>query len=804
MINTNTARALNSFRISSHRLGASLGLVIVVAFTLALAFAGTCAVAEAQADSGILRVTVVDARNGALLTAAKVNIAVFGTPFIAVGSSASDGSVGFTHIPVGRVRLICRKLGYEAFDGEIQVGRDEVISITLRLAPALDVIGSVQSRSTASDPVKIIGDRSLIRRVSPDLVDALRALGGVSVEVARDGLGAAVGLRGRDPSELSATLNGANLGSNAGVLAVSTDLLSQAAVDEANDSINFSTLSPSMRPTYGLDLASGGYGSSMVKMTSQATAGAVGFALGHSVRGAESALNGDTYADASGLTYRHIGTRLATSNYGKVAFAAGQWNFAFGDMAASVLTHPIATYFTGAVPAGLGPGETVQASTANPLAVATGPLGDAFVSLSVSEHRYSSRDDAASRLIFGVTAPQIVTDNARGYGFDLSIQEALSDKRSAVVSVQSDTTTLTSSLIASVGRISTAQSSHSGELDLSYTLQSNRRLHYETKLQEQSDSSGPVALWNADVEWEPTSTDLYRVSARAGRRPFYSQSFVQARGFAPATDATYDCAHGIIAVSTPGDDSAIPSIRGLEATWSHTIRGFSLSGTVYNEYQRGLLMTDASVPMSVDTISAPTGYLSALMAGYASIGGCGSIEGRVPQVYFIHNVAGESAHYSGIDLNASTTPLKNVTLEAEYATTSSTLIALDPRLRLASSPYVPGTQTPNVPLHAATLTADWAVGAFEFLANMQYVSANNVRNLPSYGVVSLAASRSAGPNVRITVLATNIKSAYAGAFVSPRYAVPLATQSGPPLQTLAAPLTGARLFVTAAYRFAKQ
>jgi len=83
---------------------------------------------------------------------------------------------------------------------------------------------------------------------------------------------------------------------------------------------------------------------------------------------------------------------------------------------------------------------------------------------------------------------------------------------------------------------------------------------------------------------------------------------------------------------------------------------------------------------------------------------------------------------------------------------------------------------------------------------MQRFGENGIRNLPAYSVYNAALEYRPSASVKLTLLATNIANTYSGDFVSSRFSVPLATSHGPMLPTLAAPLTGARLFFNANFK----
>ncbi len=133
-----------------------------------------------------------------------------------------------------------------------------------------------------------------------------------------------------------------------------------------------------------------------------------------------------------------------------------------------------------------------------------------------------------------------------------------------------------------------------------------------------------------------------------------------------------------------------------------------------------------------------------------------------------------------------TLPLGALRAEATYETYSLTAPQLPADLAGIPSTLVAGAQVPGVPLHRANLLLSYRRLRFVAAAALQYTSDNNVDALPGHVTVAAGLQLPAGPGV-VAFAAQNLFGAYSGTYVSPMFAVPLATSSGV-LPTLAIPL----------------
>ena len=104
------------------------------------------------------------------------------------------------------------------------------------------------------------------------------------------------------------------------------------------------------------------------------------------------------------------------------------------------------------------------------------------------------------------------------------------------------------------------------------------------------------------------------------------------------------------------------------------------------------------------------------------------------------NLSGLTCFNQGFSITAQIPIGRNLAFPT-YATTNSYYSSLDPRLLAPGSYYSVGLQIPHVPLHKAGVIIDGAVphSRLEWLADIEFTSANNPQNLPAYTIYNAGA-----------------------------------------------------------------
>lgn len=744
------------------------------------------------------------------VSSAQTHLPLAGARVLVVGATAGKiismrtdetGVARLTSLSPGFYRV---EIGSNDFDTvrdriEARAGRTNDVFVELR---PLQLIGSVRARPIRSAYVDKVSERSAVRKFSPSLIEALSNLGGVRITQV-NGIGALIALHGEDPSSTRYEISGVPLAGSGAGLAVNTDLLAEASVDQANDVISFQYLNPTAQPRYVAQESDGGFGSGLTRLTAQGSIGAVGFAAARADRRQDSLLNNQTYRDLSGYDYRHSGELFTKGNYLKVSAPLGRWvSTVQGDFSTSV-TSPIPTYFAGDLPAGYGPGEHAFSQTSNVVASANGPLGSRGAGGSVSASFWRSRylDDASSRVIATLPFPLTSDDRSSGSTVTLAAVAATPFFSQRIAITRRVTDQDAGFRVGSGPLLATRFSSAGYDLSLNLDHTGKHDSLYAVAIEGTSAQGRGYGLsLRPSLRLKASPNDDVSISASYGSRAVVPDQ--GPRVLVDPSAANFDCSGRLIALQGPGDTSAEPHSVGANGGWVHRGRKSQVSIFGYATSISNAMLTNAMVPLSLEPAGyASPGFLDTVRGGYEKFGGC---QGPVPasdRILFVQNVAGLSALYSGAIIDVSRT-LSWTTVEVRYSYTGARVTAADRRLTGPLSPYVVGSQIPNVPLHTAGITLDSRLDkrGTEALLHYQWTSSNNQRNLPGYGEYSFGLVRPVGAGTELSIVATNLSSTYPGAFVSPRDAVSLPTLSGLPFPTLTAPLRPPTVFVQVTFK----
>jgi hypothetical protein len=765
--------------------------------TIAVAVLYAAAPATVVAAPAEVVVIVVDDRTSQPLPHVRVTLLGTGPGEAKTDFSDPRGAVRVNGFAPGVVRAIIEADGYPKTESRFDVTetRGSPMNVIIRLAK-LTTIGRTSALVTTGS--QRIGEGTPLRRISPDLVDALSRLGGVSVS--GDGTTFALGLGGRDPSQTAYTLDGTPVGVNAGQLAIDSDLLQDAQVNAAQDTVAFALLSPTKDPVRKLEATVGGYGSSAVKSSLQGTAGQLGYALAHVERGANSILDGRTYADLSGESYRHVGETVRIGDYAKLASPVGDWSLSLADAVSRSAGNPLPAYLAGDIPAGIGPGERKTSNAENWIAVANGTAHGYALSLNASSWSYRVDDDQRRRILAQSSSPLFLSDSTSGRSVQGYLSTTAGDRRTIEL-VGTLTRTRASSAYTS-GSTAARTSASTVERSLRATerwkLDDGRSLLASAAIANDGTASLPAFHVEERLRRGSASRTL---AVDYGRKPVRSESPENIRALLDPHSASYDCQGRLITAQVPGDLSAQPSrfeVSGSLATQSRRAHA-QVSG--YWEMQRDLLLTGASVEAVGDNVAGFTDFLQQLRAGFGPLGGCAMSSAPV-DVVFVRSVGHVAARYAGIDVAGGFSVGSRVQIEGDVALQRAVPAALPSSLITSQSYYVVGRQLPNVPFWNGTFTVDWQSRdeRTEALLNATFVSGNNRSNLPAKTTYGFALQRNITPSISVLALATNVFGSYTGDFVSARYAVPYLLADGRLQPALAAPQAPKRLFLTAVYR----
>jgi Carboxypeptidase regulatory-like domain len=756
-------------------------LIVAAFFAVAL---GASTVADVSAASETAIVVRVQAPNG---TALPARVYVVGTS-MAESFQRLTGSDGEARIVVtgGRYWVRVESGGYQSTRQEVEVGDGEIRHVTVTLAE-LSEIGRTHSKTDVVRTVSQPG--STARRISRDLAEALSSVAGISAAGNASGLGLRVSVNGDDESFSQFSFGGAPLPANAASFAINTDLVQTVQIDQSREMLQFAGLNPTGSPVSRARLRAGSYGSSLDSLSHQNTFGETGIAVLHSVRGEESPLNGAVYRDSSGTSYRHVGALHTTGDYAKITAPLGTFGGSAQISASTNLASPLATYYAGTVPAGSGAGEFRRITSRNKVIALNGAIGSNSVAVTYATFSVLDRDRQPQRIVDGLVFPFDLQVHSSVETFSGKIERGLTQNVTADASVQVFNQQSRVDLAGRAGDAAQRNAQTEIALHGSERNGSNWSLTY---------TGGRVTtLPYGSFEARATRPLAHNVSlsgvVSAGTVAQEPNDVRRARGWIEPYEADFDCGDNMIVTEGPGDSSATPHRLRLFGSLAANGGVVHTLVSAWYTHTSGQLLSGALTPITATDASLPPGYVAGLLHEAASPLRCNVTTPPTYSIFARRDIGQQSTTNRGASATlVADRGALHVELGLEYISTQ--LDALDPRLRDPQSVYFAGRQLRGIAPFRATLLLDRAFGAkAELLASLHYEAANNSYNLPPYFITAFGVSRRLSPSSSFSLVAGNVFNAYAGAFVSPRFAIPVETQSGALLRGVAAPLAPFRV-----------
>jgi len=752
------------------------------------------------ADSGI-RVTVVDAQ-GAMISDATAYLKS-STGDVRVVRSDEAGCAEFPNVPVGfyDLRVVAPSYSTATTSVELRYGESR-LEIRAVLVKPLVQIGYVHARSTIDVQNRVLRRDAGLGRLSVTLADLLNTLGGAQVRLSSNGSLLGISLRGQDPSLTMTTFNGVSISGSQALRALDPDLMQSASINDQKESVDFRSLGTAPYPIYDAREMINGYAGRQVAATVQGTSRKVGYAAATSVHGQQSALAGLSYADTSGLTYRHDGGYLNRSNSFKLAVPLSE-NVSLRAETMLRTSHeaPLPAFRSGPVPQGFGPGNVTDFNSSVVTTGIEATAGQWSLRGTLLNLNTADANDSRDRIVALQPSPDFfhreTSVNAGSFSavrpafrhgvlnlnFGWSASHSHFAETFGTPSLESEQSTVSRTQYFNVN-LNTA---HHG---WSYGIDAGIERALEPSLQS-------AAHAELEATWNRSNEEQYFGSVQLGTKLGPPRDI---RPFDRAEVAEYDCAGNAITVNAPNDAPGVPVERGINLGYARNkaLRSFSVQ-TYYRQY-RDTLLTQALVdPYAISASLQPPGYLNGLITGFSSFGGCG--KGATPTVYFRQDIAGLGVDYFGADMVAAGHAGRRLTAQAVVGFHRAILRSTDPRLNSARSPYVVGRQLPYVAPLQTSVTLDYLIGArSEVLGNLLLLSGNNERNLPAYPQVTIGAVRRLSPTASLTVIASNAFHSYTDLFASPRFAVPLSAYDGSKIFTVASPLQVPQLYAVLRFR----
>ncbi|HTD35037.1 MAG TPA: hypothetical protein VK665_15335 [Candidatus Elarobacter sp.] len=766
------------------------------AVTLAaiLAVAGG-APARAQSESAVV-VHVHEAGGDVAVRDALVRMVGTSAQHTHVARTGDGGDAAFAGARCESGLLLVEAKGYKPLRRRVSCD-DASVVIDVALERELPMIGSTRSAPSIAKATIAITPDSAVRRVTPTLVEALDQLAGLSAR--EQGIGFSAGVRGQDASMTEYSLNGAPIGAGAASLAISTDLLSSASVDEANDAIALFSASPTATPHYSSEFRLGNYQDTFQRYQASGTVhgDGLGYVFVHTSRGSASALNGLTYLDESGLDYEHHGLRHTTGNLVRLTDAVGATSVSLTSSVSNTSAQLIPAFSSGEMPSGPGPGTHQDQTASNPVVFVSAPLRAGQLSLSASRWSLLTWSDDASRLVALAPAPQTAFD--RTAGTDLTISFAAAPTRNRTVNAGF---TRTTSSLSGVSRAVVAGAAFDGayalgmrttETAIGETWRGDPRMPFDVTLkQRSSDRLGGAFEVDASAQYVASPSLRFRYSGAAGTKLVDLGSPQNAGVLADPASAEYDCANGAAFVTGPGATGVRSHAANHDLSMTLTRGAAKLTLAAYaHDYRNASIGAIPFVAASLPTGYFPNGYLGAVEQQYALASGCaGTLSTQ--RIFVQQAVIGANVAYRGVGANAHLPLGRAWSVDVDAGVERARITGADPLLR--ATPYYPGAPLPGVPSYKGNVVVTWQPAQrVSALLSAAVSGPHNARQLPAYAVVNAALEREISPSSRIALLATNIFDTLTDPFVSTRLAVPLSDGFGRRIPTFASPLLPRRL-----------
>lgn len=797
-------------------------IAVSLLFLLAVLAAGLVlggAPAIAESDTGQISIVVLDSKTKAPLDFARV---VLDGPVITNELTGRDGKVTFLDVPTGIYKARIFKGGYQQVtSAQFEVLDGKQVNVDVALVKQADVksLGTITVTSSATITSTDVSQNGPLRKLSDSLADALGKLSGVSVSTDPNGdsdASVTVSLDGHDASQTAVTLDGIPLnapGQAANLNALNTDLFAGAGVSRGPTlgglagGVNFRTLEPTLTWQGSFTTSYGSYAKSSTQLTEQGSIGKLGIALTHSIRGGQSPISGDAYADASGIgPYAHAGANQSGGDLLKLRVPIGaEQTLSATLISSNNYNDVLCTTFSGPVPCGYGPGNYSDRHFSLASLNDTALIGATAVQASYYGTQSRFDRDLLARFVNGVAEPfgSTTLQSTRGASLNAQLPSRVRHTISIQANASSSSTTLVPYLAQNRVFAGGSGTTRYSSLSITDQIKSSTKLSLSERVGlSNATNSGSGILGNVSATWNPQANDQFSASldlTGAGAAAPRVQALTD-----PAS-LRFDCASGTALGSGPGDLPGPQSSTSQRLTWQHKFATGQVTTQLYRQVQNDTLISALVGSNALGPAYFPPSYFTIANQFYQSPAGCMSATALDPsKVLIALPIGGTTRVYEGVQIASGFGLGPYVIAQTYYNVQVAKALSTDARLQGSLSTTIPGAQLPNVPLHRAGITLDakptrWPV---ELLADVNYTSANNGNNLPAYAVVDAGASVPLSRGT-MTLAVTNVFNAEAGTFATPALGVPVATLQGPPLPTVGRPLAPRQVSATYTFRFGR-
>jgi hypothetical protein len=768
--------------------------------------------ASAQNEDGQITIVVTDAASKAPLAYARV---LLEGPVMASELTTSDGRVIFTDAPPGVYTARVVKGGYQTLTTstfEVIAGHAVAVNVALAVQSGPRVLGTVVVQSRANISSTSVSQNSPIRKLSSSLNDALNKLAGVSVgsDSTSDDAAQTISLEGHDPSQTQVLLDGIPLngpGSAGDLRMIDSDLFGGASVNfnpvagAIGGSVNYRTLEPTRTWQFGMTQMFGNLSGASTLLSMQGSAGNVGVAYLHAIRGGDNQLDGLKYLDTSGFDYVHQGANQTGGDLLKLrANVGGTQSLSGMFISSNGYNDALCTVQTGALPCGYGPGNYSDRHLSLESLSDTAFLGATSVQLALFGTQMTSNRNLLNQYVAGVFSPYGTRTSGTTRGAALSAQLPARERHTLSFQATTSSSNLQSvALVPSESFFGNASGSSSySSFSLADAVRSNDRLSLGEHIGVASaNHMGASLLAGVSAQWTPNTNDAFAGSVDFGNNGAGPPRFGV---LSDPTQLQFNCASGTATGSGPGDNPGTQTAFSTRATWQHDWpRIGDLAVAAYRQVQNDVLLNAQVNGTAFPPGYFPPNYFQEIGQIFQSAGGCNEpLSSFVPSSLYLNvPISGVQEVYEGVSVQGDVNISRALAAEPFYNTQVVKPVTDDPRLTNIYSSIISGSQMPGVPLHQAGLTLDYRAldSPLEVLADARATSPDNRQYLPGYVTADAGLSYDFTHGT-LSISESNLFNKFGYQFASSSYAVGPPTVGNGTLPVIARPLAPRTLQLT--------
>lgn len=731
---------------------------------------------------------------------------------VTVGDQSDvDGKLTFGALPAGRYTLTVRRAGYRPATRSFDIDPDAKIEIDVQLVSAneLKEIAVVTVHSSSASGNSTIDSGSAIRILSPTLTYALGNEPGLTVlQNTEPGGTQTVSILGHDPTATAVSLDGIPLnvpGTAYNFGSLDSDVLDGLSIGYGpsgsfgGGAINLRTMEPTSSWQTGLDADVATFGRSFLSLSEQGTDGRLGVAYKQAFRSNASPLNDDVYKDSSGLDYLHDGDLITRGYALKLNYRIGNSDsLSVTSINSSSYTDLVCTLYTNPLPCGYGPGN-YSTGTFHLSAIADSFFAGS-TSWTASGYHYTSStaSNLWNLLLGGLRVPLGTSNQQVTDGFSVTGDIPVSSRDDFMIQASANSL----SLNANDYSPSTSEASYQTLHSTNFSIKDRHRVsnHLQATLIGQVSSvtgtPGGLSLQaNATLRNSDTQTTTFDGFVGRGINPDGSNTLLT-----PPALLEYNCTSQTATGSAPGDSISANSLAAVSATWQDQLPRGEVTLQLYDQDEKhGSLTALVNGTAFQPSLFFP-GYFATAKQIYQLPTNCGHGSQINPNnFYFYTTVSNVDFLYQGMRLEAELPLERVISLHASIALNRVAAWSSDPRLKNPLSVFQAGRQVQGLPFASAYLSASYkplTLTQPEVYVGVRYTGYDGPSLLPP-NLVTDAAIVQRVDHGEISLLVNNVFNAYAGKFVTPRYAVPMFTAGGGTIAGIAVP--NEPRTVTAAY-----